>query len=179
MKRFRSIFALVVAGSCVCGPAVAGDVRCLWDHAPQAARDHLLSIAEGGADPAKEDFSAIADAMTGGGACGVSDAKKEPAKRALLGYALVEYGIHWLEFRKVATRAQLDAGWKTTDGVLRQQAIDDAAAPAGEAPSFPTKAIESFLAGTGLADAMYGEGNKALLSYFGGRLILAANEPKF
>jgi hypothetical protein len=165
-------------------PVFAGDGTCLWKAAPQASRDTVLATAL--QDPEKAaDLAQFFKGLDGPAmfkSCGVSSAAIEPPLYAFSGYLFQVSAARWLEANKVATTAQLEAGWDGIDPAVRRAVIDNAATLSKE--PLPPEAFKQFTGHTGAAN-LDGPGfqetkpGRYVLMYLLGRAVRAANEAKF
>jgi hypothetical protein len=182
--RLKGLMIAAVA-ALLATPAFAGDASCLWKFTPQANRDAVLAAAlkdpQGAADLGA--FLKGVDAKAMFKTCGVSATAPEPALFALSGYLVEVSAAQWLMANRVATQAQLDAGWAGIDPAVRRSVLDNAAALSKE--PLPPAAFAQFLSHTGAPNLGSGDGFKAtkpgqnLFLYLLGRAVRTANEGKY
>ena len=193
MRLLQASFA--TAALLGCGPAFAGETRCLWNALAPATQDRLLA------------------AYSGSGAAGVADAKLEPAearrqmthcaelggvvdpKRAVkaMGLALQGFVVQHGALRQLAALngpndQQLDLAWRELGpekrALLRQQAEKKGEAPNRDAewPAAAGPVIQELLdavARLTLHDRTDPAVQRELDAYVAGRSLQEAFEPRF
>ena len=176
---------LVAAAACaVAAPAFAGDVKCLWNAPAQAKRDAVLNgaLTDPQAAANLEAFLSDAPEAQVRKTCGLNDDTLKPAVTALSGYLYETAASRWLEGNKVATLAQLDAGWAGMDAGLRKTVLANAGAFSSD--PLPPEAFAQYLTRTGVpalspGGDMNDRAHTTALLYFLGRAIRIANEAKY
>ncbi|MBS0295530.1 MAG: hypothetical protein JSR45_04405 [Proteobacteria bacterium] len=176
---------LIAVGVCaMAAPAFAGDVKCLWNAPVQAKRDAVLTgaLSDPQAAANLETFLADAPEAQIRKVCGLTDETLKPAVTALSGYLYETASSRWLAASKIATSAQLDAGWTGLDAGLRSSVLANAGAFSND--PLPPEAFAQFLTHTGVAALsptgdMSDRAHTTALLYFLGRAIRTANEAKY